>query len=137
MISPVLLFLSGIIFLIAKLIYKLEKWQSYSKSVYFTFITALTVGYGNTVPSSGKGKFLSIVSAFIGVILTGVIVSVALNAVMISWQETHDTPMEASIQSAIHSIETGRFSTNSKTSSDSTSLIVSDSLSLETNTSSD
>ncbi len=130
MVSPVLLFLCGIIFLLARFIYKIEKWQNYSKSLYFTFITALTVGYGNTVPSSGRGKFLSVVSAFVGVVLTGVIVSVALNSVMLSWQATHDTPMESSIQSALHSIESGKFSSGSKAGNDSTSLRRADSLSL-------
>ena len=144
MISPVLLFLCGIIFLIARFIYKIEKWQNYSKSLYFTFITALTVGYGNTVPSSGRGKFLSVISAFVGVVLTGVIVSVALNSVMLSWQATHDTPMERSIQSTLDRIESGAFSIGSKADKDSTALrgadslsLLSDSLSLEKTGSSD
>ncbi|MCD4707258.1 MAG: potassium channel family protein [Candidatus Sabulitectum sp.] len=105
MVSPVLIFLAGILFLIAKITCKIEKWQSYTKSLFFTFITALTVGYGKTVPSSGWGRFLSVLSGFIGVVLTGVIVSVALNAVMISWQATHDTPIEVSIESELESLE--------------------------------
>ena len=132
LVSPVLIFLSGLIFLIARFIYKIEKWQNYSKSLYFTFITALTVGYGNTVPSSGRGRFLSIVSAFVGVVLTGVIVSVALNSVMLSWQATHDTPMENSIQSTAHNIESGTFSSGSKADRDSTGLHQADSLTVET-----
>ncbi len=130
MISPVLLFLSGIIFLIARFIYKIEKWQNYSKSLYFTFITALTVGYGNTVPSSGRGKFLSVVSAFVGVVLTGVIVSVALNSVMLSWQATHDTPMESSIQATLQRIESSTFSGGSKVNSNLSGLQKADSLSI-------
>ena len=109
MVSPVLLFLGGILCLLAKITCRIEKWQSYTKSLYFTFITALTVGYGKTVPSSGWGRFLSVVSGFIGVILTGVIVSVALNSVMLSWQATHDTPMEASIVSELESLENTAF----------------------------
>ncbi len=109
MVSPVLLFLGGILCLLAKITCRIEKWQSYTKSLYFTFITALTVGYGKTVPSSGWGRFLSVVSGFIGVILTGVIVSVALNSVMISWQATHDTPMETSIESELESLENTAF----------------------------
>ena len=111
MVSPVLLFLGGILCLLAKITCRIEKWQSFTKSLYFTFITALTVGYGKTVPSSGWGRFLSVVSGFVGVVLTGVIVSVALNSVMISWESTHDTPMEASIESELESIENSAFHT--------------------------
>lgn len=109
LVSPVLLFLGGILCLLAKITCRIEKWRSYTKSLYFTFITALTVGYGKTVPSSGWGRFLSVVSGFVGVILTGVIVSVALNSVMLSWQATHDTPMEDSIVSELESLENTAF----------------------------
>ncbi len=135
MISPVLLFLAGILCILARITCNIEKWQSYTKSLYFTFITALTVGYGKTVPSSGWGRFLSVVSAFIGVILTGVIVSVALNSVMISWQHTHDTPMETSIESELSSIENSAFHVNgqSSTSLDSAIFNRADSLSIQAN----
>ncbi len=131
MISPVLLFLAGILCILARITCNIEKWQSYTKSLYFTFITALTVGYGKTVPSSGWGRFLSVVSAFVGVILTGVIVSVALNSVMISWQSTHDTPMETSIESELNSIESSAFHGGGQSSStmDSSALNRVDSLS--------
>ena len=136
MVSPVLLFLAGLLCGIARITCNIEKWQSYTKSLYFTFITALTVGYGKTVPGSGWGRFLSIVSAFIGVILTGVIVSVALNSVMISWQSTHDTPMEASIESELSAFENSAFHQNGERSSaavlDSSTFSRSDSLSIPT-----
>ena len=133
MISPVLIFLVGILFILARITCNIEKWQSYRKSLYFTFITALTVGYGNTVPGSGWGRFLSVVSAFVGVILTGVLVSVALNAVMISWQSTHDTPMETSIESELSSIESSAFHLNGQSSAllDSSIFKRADSLSIQ------
>jgi len=109
MVSPILLFLVGLLCVIAKITSRIEKWQSFPKSLYFTFITALTVGYGNTVPNTGRGRVLSILSAFVGVVLTGLIVSVALNAVMISWQTTHNTPMESSIETELEGIENSAF----------------------------
>ncbi|MCD6587108.1 MAG: two pore domain potassium channel family protein [Candidatus Fermentibacteraceae bacterium] len=131
MVSPVLVFLAGILFLIAKITCNIEKWQSYSKSLYFTFITALTVGYGKTVPGSKWGKLLSVLSAFVGVVLTGVIVSVALNSVMISWQATHDTPMETSIESELQSVESTAFHSEDKLTGadDTTEVTGADSLS--------
>lgn len=133
MVSPVLLFLIGLLCLLAKITNKIEKWQSYAKSLYFTFITALTVGYGNTVPSSGWGRSLSVVSAFVGVVLTGVIVSVALNSVMISWQSTHDTPMETSIESELQNLESSTFHPGRQptTAADTVGCSRSDSLSMQ------
>jgi len=105
MVSPILFFLLGLLLLIAKLTCRIEKWHSYSKAFYFIMITALTIGYGNTVPKTRNGRFLSLLSGFVGVILTGVIVSIALNSVMIAWQATHDTPMESSIESELETLE--------------------------------
>ena len=105
MISPIILFLFGILLLIAKLTCRIEKWHSYSKAVYFIMITALTIGYGNTVPNTRNGRFLSLLSGFVGVVLTGVIVSIALNSVMIAWQATHNTPMESSIETELDTLE--------------------------------
>ena len=105
MISPIILFLFGILLLIAKLTCRIEKWHSYSKAVYFIMITALTIGYGNTVPKTRNGRFLSLLSGFVGVVLTGVIVSIALNSVMIAWQATHNTPMELSIETELDTLE--------------------------------
>lgn len=101
MVSPIIIFLIGLLMLIARITCGVENWKSYSKSLYFIFITALTIGYGKTVPVTRKGRFLSVLSGFIGVVLSGLIVSVALNSVMIAWQATHDTPMETSIESEL------------------------------------
>jgi len=98
MVSPVIILLLVLLFLIARATRRAEKWKTYSGSLYFTLITALTIGYGRTVPSTSRGRILSVLSGFIGVILTGIIVSVALNSVMLAWQATHDTPMEMSIE---------------------------------------
>jgi len=105
LVSPIIIFLMGLLFLIANATSRIEKWQNFTESLYFTFITALTVGYGNTVPKTPRGRVLSVISAFIGVVLTGLIVSVALNAVMISWQTTHNSPMESSIETELQNLE--------------------------------
>ena len=109
MVSPILIFLVGLLLVIAKVTCKIEKWKSYSKSVYFIFITALTIGYGQTVPKTRNGRFLSVLSGFIGVVLSGLAVSVALNSLMISWQATHDASMGSSIESEIQTLENTTF----------------------------
>jgi hypothetical protein len=105
LISPILLFIAGLLCLVAKIISRIEKWQSFPKAIYFTILTALNVGSSNTAPNTSRGRFLSVLSVFIGVVLTGLIVSVALNAVMISWQTTHNAPMENSIEIELESVE--------------------------------
>lgn len=109
MISPIILFFLGLLFLFAKLTCRHEKWGSYSKSLYFTMITALTVGYGQTVPRTSKGRLLSVFSGITGIILGGLIVSVALNAVVISWGELHDSPIENSIEAELETLEGSAF----------------------------
>jgi voltage-gated potassium channel len=50
------------------------------ESVYFAFITALTVGLGDVVPKSTAARFITIILAFIGVVLVGVIIGVTVHA---------------------------------------------------------
>ena len=51
---------------------------------YFAFITATTVGYGDIVPVNSVGKFISVVLALLGILTTGIIVAIALQAVRIA-----------------------------------------------------
>lgn len=48
--------------------------------LYFGWITGVTVGYGDIVPTRALTKFLSVVIGIIGIINTGIFVSIALNA---------------------------------------------------------
>jgi hypothetical protein len=53
-------------------------------TLYFTFITGLTIGYGDVVPRTVAGRPLSILIGIGGILLTGLVVAVgvkALNAV--------------------------------------------------------
>ena len=56
-----------------------EQW-SIPDSFYFGFITALTVGYGDMRPTTGLGRFLAVIIALFGLITTGLIVAVAVEA---------------------------------------------------------
>lgn len=55
-------------------------------AIYFTFITGLTVGYGDITPVTGLGKVASVGMALIGVVTTGIYVAVATKAVQASIQ---------------------------------------------------
>jgi voltage-gated potassium channel len=49
-------------------------------AIYFAFITAFTIGFGDVTPKSTGGRVVTIVLAFMGVILVGVAVAVSVHA---------------------------------------------------------
>ena len=50
-------------------------------AIYWGFITATTVGYGDIRPMGRLSKALSVLIALIGMIFTGIMVALAVNAV--------------------------------------------------------
>ena len=77
--SPILLFLILLIALIGQSIGKREGWSRVD-SLYYAFITATTVGYGDFRPENNYGKLFAILIALLGLVLTGIIVSIGVKA---------------------------------------------------------
>ncbi|MFU8763075.1 MAG: potassium channel family protein [Haliea sp.] len=82
---PVFTGLALIIGVLSVVIGRREQW-SVGDSLYFGFITALTVGYGDFRPSRRLGKFLAIVIALFGLIASGILVAVAIEALAITFE---------------------------------------------------
>ena len=61
------------------LIGTLEDWQ-FHEALYFTFVTALTIGYGDLTPHHVVTRFLAVMIGFSGIILTGLVAAVAVQA---------------------------------------------------------
>ena len=80
LICPVLLFLGLVIVALGQLIGRRESWTK-SDSFYYSFITATTVGYGDFRPAKRFCKMAAIGIAFSGLLLTGIVVAVGLEAV--------------------------------------------------------
>jgi len=57
----------------------LEGW-SVGDALYFTFITGLTIGYGDIVPRQALARALAIGIGVFGLFLTGVIAAIAVYA---------------------------------------------------------
>jgi voltage-gated potassium channel len=57
-----------------------EKWGK-GDSIYFGFITATTVGYGDFHPKKNSSKFAAIIISIVGLIMTGILVAISLEAV--------------------------------------------------------
>lgn len=85
---PFLAVLVGIIVGVGLRIGRLEKWSP-ANALYFAFITATSVGYGDFHPTRQRSKWLAILIALLGVLLTGLIVAVGLEAVTHAFRETH------------------------------------------------
>lgn len=77
--GPLFLGLGAIIATIAIAAGRREGW-SYGDSLYYGFITATTVGYGDMTPTTGRGKIYAIILALIGLIYTGIMVALAVEA---------------------------------------------------------
>jgi Ion channel len=84
---PIIVFLVTLIIILGHVIGIREGW-SRSDSVYYAFITATTVGYGDFHPRKRLSKTLAIVISFVGVVLTGIIVALALHAAAHAFKST-------------------------------------------------
>jgi uncharacterized membrane protein len=56
-----------------------EGW-SVGEAVYFSFVTGLTIGYGDIVPRQTLTRALAVVIGFGGILLTGLVAGIAVNA---------------------------------------------------------
>jgi hypothetical protein len=59
----------------------LEGW-SISESIYFAFVTSLTIGYGDFAPKAFLARALSIGIGFCGILLTALVAAVAVKALI-------------------------------------------------------
>jgi len=57
----------------------IEGW-SLQESIYFSFVTGLTIGYGDFSPKTLLGRGLSIGIGVCGILLTGLVAAVAVKA---------------------------------------------------------
>ncbi|MEK1888498.1 MAG: potassium channel family protein [Phyllobacterium sp.] len=71
------------------LIGRMEGWKVID-TLYFTFVTGLTIGYGDLTPSHSLSRVLAIVIGFAGIIMTGLVAAVAVQALRATDIDTPD-----------------------------------------------
>jgi Na+-translocating ferredoxin:NAD+ oxidoreductase RnfE subunit len=63
-----------------------EGW-SVQESIYFSFVTGLTIGYGDLAPKTLLGRVFAILIGVCGVIVTGLIAAVAVRAITAGYEK--------------------------------------------------
>ena len=74
--------LSGILLIMAGcglVVGRIESW-GIGESLYFTFVTGLTIGYGDLTPTHVMGRLLAVVIALAGVVLIGLVAAISVQA---------------------------------------------------------
>ena len=77
--APVILMLITAIIVLGQIAGRVERWSPWS-TLYWSFITATTVGYGDIRPASRIARFLAVIIALFGLILFGMVVAIAVQA---------------------------------------------------------
>ena len=89
LVAPLLFFLSLIIIVLGQVVCRIEKWKKFD-ALYWSFITATTVGYGDIRPLKKVSKALSVLIALVGVMFTGIIIAVTLNTASVALEKHAD-----------------------------------------------
>jgi len=89
LVAPLLVFLSFVIIVLGQIVCHIEKWNKFD-GLYWSFITATTVGYGDIRPLKKVSKALSVLIAFVGLMLTGIMIAVSLNTATIAFEKHID-----------------------------------------------
>lgn len=87
--APLLLSFVLAIIALGLLVGKKESWSKFD-CLYWAFVTATTVGYGDIRPLQRLSRVLSVMIAFLGLIFTGIMVALAINAATAAFSQIHD-----------------------------------------------
>jgi len=77
--GPLLGLLVVVIIILGQIVGQREGWTRFN-SLYWSFITATTVGYGDIRPEGKLSRVLTVFIAFSGLIFSGILVAVAIHS---------------------------------------------------------
>ncbi|MFL5457291.1 MAG: potassium channel family protein [Myxococcales bacterium] len=76
---PILSALVVLIVVLGLIVGLIERW-SVQESIYFAFVSGLTIGYGDLAPASLASRMLAIAIGLCGVLITALFAAVAVKA---------------------------------------------------------
>ena len=80
---PVLSGMLGTMAAFGLVVGRIESW-GIGEALYFTFVTGLTIGYGDLTPTHVMGRLLAVVIALAGVVLIGLVAAISVQALEIA-----------------------------------------------------
>jgi hypothetical protein len=84
---PLLLSLGAAIAALGQAVGTKEGWSRFD-SLYWSFITGTTVGYGDIRPVKRGSRILAILIAFLGLVLSGIVIAIAVHAGTVALDRT-------------------------------------------------
>jgi len=87
--APLMLLLCLLIVVLGQGVGRMEKWGRFD-TLYWSFITATTVGYGDIRPVRRVSKALSVLIALTGIMFTGILVAMTLHAATLAFEKHVD-----------------------------------------------
>ena len=84
--------LTGVLFAMVGpglLIGHIEKWRI-EDALYFTFVTGLTIGYGDLTPRHVVSRLLAVMIGFAGIVLTGLVAAISVQALQVTARKSGD-----------------------------------------------
>lgn len=85
---PILSSLLALIVLLGLAAGLVEGW-SVQESIYFSFVSGLTIGYGDFAPKTLLGRALAIAIGLCGILVTALVAAVAVKALTSAYGESH------------------------------------------------
>jgi voltage-gated potassium channel len=89
LVLPLLFFFGSVIVVLGLSVSQIEKWNRFD-ALYWSFITATTVGYGDIRPLKKLSKVLSVLIAIVGMMLTGLIIAITIRTATIAFEKHAD-----------------------------------------------
>lgn len=83
---PILSVLLGLMVALGVAVGLIEDWPL-RDSIYFTFVSGLTIGYGDLVPKTLIGRTLAIAIGVTGVLLTSLVAAIGVQALLAASRE--------------------------------------------------
>jgi len=61
---------------------------SFGEAIYFSFVTGLTIGYGDIVAKTAVGRLVAVLIGFIGVLFTGLVIAAVVETIRSTYQHS-------------------------------------------------